>query len=83
METAVQAYAGTLYPERPRAFVYRGERLEVIDVERRERTPEGVRFRVRTADGTRFWLVYDEGRDAWDVVPVRRAPREGESPCAR
>jgi hypothetical protein len=70
--TEVTCYAGARYPERPRAFVYRGERLEVADVERRERTPCELRFRVRVVDGRRFWLSYDEAHDAWDV---RRNPR--------
>ncbi len=82
MGTTVEAYAGALYPERPRAFVHRGERLEVADVERRERTPRGVRFRVRLANGRSFWLAYDEVRDAWDVRQVRRAPIDGVGPCA-
>jgi hypothetical protein len=67
VETVVECYAGSGYPERPRAFRWEGERLEVVDVERRYRSPRGPRFRVRTSDGRRFSLFYDEALDRWDV----------------
>ncbi|MBS3783011.1 MAG: hypothetical protein KGY78_01065 [Anaerolineae bacterium] len=78
MCTDVTCYAGASYPERPRAFTYREMRLQVTEVERRERTPRGTRFRVRVADGQRFWLSYDHGRDAWNVRPLRRPPDQGD-----
>jgi hypothetical protein len=69
METSVECYASTRYPERPRAFLWEGERLEVAEVERRWRTPTGPAFRVRAVDGRVFTLAYDEAADAWDVQP--------------
>ena len=78
MKTEVTCYAGARYSERPRAFVFHGERLEVIEVERRERTPRGLRFRVKVADGRRFWLVYDEGEDTWDVRLSESRPGQGD-----
>jgi hypothetical protein len=66
----VECYAGHRYPERPRAFLWQGERLVVEEVERRWRTPEGLGFRVRAADGRRFTLAYDEVTNAWDVQPA-------------
>lgn len=69
MDTRVECYAGARYPERPRAFLYEGDWLEVAQVEGQERTPRELRFRVRVSDGRRFLLLYDEVRDAWQVRP--------------
>lgn len=69
MKTVVECYAGTRYPERPRAFLWEGERLEVVEVERRFCTPRGLRFRARTSDDRCFSLFYDEVVDTWDVRP--------------
>lgn len=77
--TEVTCYAGARYPERPRAFLYQKEWLEVVEVERRERTPRELRFCVRSVDGRRFWLSYDEARDVWSIRPSRRLPQQGGS----
>lgn len=63
----VECYAGYRYPERPRAFLWEGERLAVQEVERQWRTPAGPTFYVRVADGRRFTLAYDEATDTWRV----------------
>jgi len=63
----VECYAGYRYPERPRAFLWEGERLDVAEIERQWRTPAGPAFRVRASDGRRFTLAYDEAADAWSV----------------
>ncbi len=76
--TDVVCYAGGRYPERPRAFLYRETWLEVAEVERRERTPGEMRFRVRVADGRRFWLSYVALRDAWGVRLAPRPPKKGD-----
>ncbi|RME43668.1 MAG: hypothetical protein D6791_14910 [Chloroflexi bacterium] len=85
METdvSVEAYSGYRYGERPRAFTWQGRRYEVLDVERRWRTPEGIRFVVTTPAGAgdpapsadvaegrpveRWELMYDEVRDTWHI----------------
>ena len=78
--TVVECYAGTRYPERPRAFLWEGERVMVEAVEHQWRTPAGPVFRVRAANGAakgrRFTLAYDEAADAWDVQPVPGATGE-------
>ena len=74
--TVVECYAGTRYPERPRAFLWEGERVMVEAVEHQWRTPAGPAFRVRAANGRRFTLAYDEAADAWDVQPASSAPGE-------
>ncbi len=70
METLVECYASARYPERPRAFMWKGERLEVTEVERQWRTPAGPAFRVCVVDGRTFTLTYDEAADTWDIQPV-------------
>ncbi len=67
MDATVECYAGHRYPERPRAFLWEGERLPVEEIERQWRTPSGLAFRVRAADGRCFTLAYDEAADAWDI----------------
>ncbi|MGD2103747.1 MAG: hypothetical protein PVJ55_01345 [Anaerolineae bacterium] len=75
----VQCYAGGSYPERPRSFLYRGEWLDVADVELREKLPGELRFRVRTADGRSFQLAYDERHDVWDVRLIRPPAGSGDA----
>jgi hypothetical protein len=70
METPVECYASTRYPERPRAFLWEGEQLAVEEIERQWRAPTGPAFRVRTADGRRFTLAYDEAADSWNIQPI-------------
>jgi hypothetical protein len=77
VKTVVECYAGTRYPERPRAFLWEGDRVEVAEIERRYSTPHGMAFRARTVDGRRFSLFYDEALDAWDVRPQTTARRAG------
>ena len=66
----VECYAGARYPDRPRVFLWEGERVEVEGIERQWRTPGGLVFRVNAVDGRRFTLAYDEAADAWDVQPA-------------
>lgn len=67
MEITVECYAGTGYPERPRALVIEGKRQRVAEIEDRRRTPDHLHFRVQVSDGRRFLLAYHEGRDDWTV----------------
>lgn len=67
MDGVVECYAGYCYPERPRAFLWNGERMEVEEVERQWSAPSGPAFRVRTTAGRRFTLAYDEIADEWSV----------------
>ena len=65
----VECYAGYRYPDRPRAFVWEGERVTVEDVEQQWRTPDGLTFCVHTVDSRRFTLAYDETTGDWQVQP--------------
>jgi hypothetical protein len=67
---AVECYSGYDYPQRPVAFVWLGERLEVTQIDAERRTPEGKGFWVRTRDGQVFDLFYRALYDQWDINPI-------------
>jgi len=57
-DAAVECYAGYHYPERPRAFTWAGERVEIEIIERRWRTPASPLFRVRTTSRLTFHTLW-------------------------
>jgi hypothetical protein len=65
--SAVRCYSGARHAERPIAFDYDGESLQVVEIERRWRDPAGLGFLVGTSDGRRFRLVYRKEADLWSV----------------
>jgi hypothetical protein len=66
----VECYSGYRYGERPCAFLWMGERLEIEEIESRAHTPEGWGFRVRTCSGETFELLYFEIDDCWEINPA-------------
>jgi hypothetical protein len=75
----VRCYAGASYPERPVAFEWEGRWLEVVEVQRQARTPEGLRFDVLVADGRRYRLDWNTRTDEWVIMFVSGPPVGGES----
>ncbi len=68
---SVECHSSSTYAERPVAFYWQGQRLEVERILARWRTPAASCFRVLTRGGQRaFDLQYDEGADAWRIQPV-------------
>jgi hypothetical protein len=67
----VECRSSSTYAERPLAFYWQGQRLEVERILARWRTPATSCFRVlaRGDQGT-FELQYDESADAWRIQPV-------------
>jgi len=63
----VECYSGQTYPERPRAFQWEGERLEISEIQSRWRTPQSTHFQIRTEDGRIFELIYHESKDLWTI----------------
>lgn len=63
----VWCYAGGSYAQRPQAFLWQGQRLEVAAVTAEWRTPDGKTFLVRTPNGQIFKLVYNHQPDDWQV----------------
>jgi len=66
----VVCHSGYTYAERPTAFWWQGERLEINVIEADWRTPQGKGFRVCTHQGQSFELFYDERNDDWEITPV-------------
>jgi hypothetical protein len=60
----VEAYAGASYPERPTAVWWQGQRLDVTQVLRSWRTPDGLHFLVEIAEIGRAELIYQD-EDGW------------------
>ncbi len=65
--THVRCYAGASYPERPTAFEWEGHWLDVAELLRQARTPEGLLFDVRAGDHRRYRLKWAEASDNWSV----------------
>ncbi len=75
MSHPVECYAGSTYPERPRALLWQGTRYLVSEVIARRREPEGVGFLVRcTPDDAVFDLFYLIKSDQWLITPKRSQP---------
>jgi len=70
MADIVECYAGSVYPERPRAFYWEGARLEVEAVLSSWHIPQGRRFRVQTVDLQVFELVYHQAEDDWQITCI-------------
>jgi hypothetical protein len=65
----VECYSGQTYAERPLAFYWEGERLEITEILSRWRTPEHRHFLVRINNARQFKLTYNETDDLWTIEP--------------
>lgn len=63
----VECRSDSEYAERPTAFYWQDQRLEIAEVLSRWRTPQGKSFRVRTVDDQVFELAYDEITAEWQI----------------
>ena len=66
----VECRSGAEYAERPLAFTWQGQRLEIAEILGRWRSPDEKGFHISTTDGQAFELVYREIPDDWLVRPV-------------
>jgi hypothetical protein len=71
MAERVECYSGYEYPERPYAFHWQGQRMDVAKVLQSWRIPGGKRFQVQTEDRQVFELVYKESEDDWLIEQIR------------
>jgi hypothetical protein len=70
MTPVVECYAGSTYPERPRAFHWEDQRYEVQSVINQRREPAGVGFLVRCSpDDALFDLFYQTDENTWQIRP--------------
>lgn len=68
MKNHVACYAGSTYPEKPRAVVWEEQEYEVNEIRQRWKTPEGVGFLVQCSPGqTIFNLFYFTTENRWRI----------------
>ena len=67
MTAQVECHSGYEYAERPQAFQWEGQRLEISEITAEWRTPLSHCFRVCASDGRCFELSYQEIEDEWMV----------------
>lgn len=67
MNDLVECHSGYKYAERPVAFRWKGNRLEVSTILADWQLPDGRRFRVLSTTDSIFELSYNEPRDEWMV----------------
>jgi hypothetical protein len=70
MAEKVECYSGSVYPERPTALYWQGQRLEIEKVQQAWQTPQGRHFRVQTVDLQVFELVYQQAEDDWLISHI-------------
>lgn len=75
MKNHVWEYSGYEYAERPKAFRWEGDRLEIDKILDRWRAPGKKGFRVRVPDKREFELVYDEIAEEWNIRPMSGTAR--------
>lgn len=73
-EIQVECYSGFKVHERPVAFIYQGERLEIQDIIDRwyeggldSSRPPVDYFKVRASDGKIYFLRYQSALDEWSL----------------
>lgn len=67
MDATVECRSEAAYAERPVAFIWQGERREVIEILKHWRAPQGIGFRVSTREESVFDLLYNEALDVWSI----------------
>ena len=67
MDELVECHSGFTYADRPVALTWEAQRLEIVEVLSRWRTPEKKLFRVRTNAGREFELAYNQATDEWQI----------------
>lgn len=71
MPVLVTCYSGAFYAERPRTVEFNGRLLQIEKVISRWRTPDGLFFHLSSAGGEDIYLVYNEAKDEWEIVPFQ------------
>jgi hypothetical protein len=70
MINTVECYAGSSYPEKPRAFSWEDQHYQVMEIINRSRDPEGLKFFVCCSPGNRlFDLHYKLITGRWQIHP--------------
>ena len=72
MTDLVECRSENEYAERPLAFYWCGERLQIDEILSGWRTPEGKWFRIIALNGEVFELHYNEGSDIWNIHHIHQ-----------
>jgi hypothetical protein len=67
MSDLVKCRSEVDYAERPFAFEWEGQWLQITKIVQRWRSPQGLGFQVITEDLQHFELFYDLPGDTWQV----------------
>ena len=67
MADQVECRSDFTYAQRPVAFYWQGEHLQVAEVLSQTQSPRGYSFRVRSEELGIFELNYDINTDQWSV----------------
>ena len=76
MADRVECRSEYTYAQRPVAFFWEGERLEVVEILEQRFTPQGPSFRVSTKGMGIFILCYNEHLDEWSVAQAYNYHKE-------
>ena len=66
--TQVWCRAESRYAERPLAFLWQGQRVEVTQILAQWREPAGLGFRVLANNGGLYELRYNEATQTWTLT---------------
>jgi hypothetical protein len=70
MNAEVECYAGSSYPESPRALTWEGQCYIVEEIISQRREPHGIGFIVRCEpENTVFDLFYLTEEEQWQIIP--------------
>jgi hypothetical protein len=76
----VECYAGSTYPEKPRAIIWEGQTYQVQEVINQVREPESLLFLVLCSPGNMlFELTYNLIDKDWQIEPKGFVKNEGFS----
>jgi hypothetical protein len=67
LDGQVECRSEYTYAQRPVAFLWQGERLEVEEVQASWQHPQGKKFLIRTRDDRIFELTYNELNQDWHI----------------
>jgi hypothetical protein len=67
MAELVECRSDLDFADTPLALLWEGQRLKIIEIMARWRTPQGKGFRIKAASSQLFELFYDEVNEEWYI----------------
>ncbi len=69
MEDTVECHSSHTYAEQPVAVRWQGQRMEITEIIKSWKSPQGKHFNVRTNGDIEFELQYIQSDDVWLILP--------------